>query len=63
MECKLLIRQLVLSLSPGASLSCEESAFACVSGDKCVPKVWKCDSEHDCVDGSDEADCGRKFFI
>lgn len=39
-------------------MTCDEDAFACGSGDKCIPKLWKCDSEHDCVDGSDEVDCG-----
>ena len=46
--------------SIGNAMTCDDDAFACGSGDKCIPKIWKCDSEHDCLDGSDEVDCGRK---
>ena len=35
--------------------SCEENFFACANG-ACVPKVWVCDNESDCLDDSDEAD-------
>ncbi|XP_041646252.1 neurogenic locus notch homolog protein 2-like isoform X2 [Cheilinus undulatus] len=30
--------------------------FTCTNG-RCIPKEWRCDSEDDCVDGSDEANC------
>ena len=47
----------------GNALTCDEDAFACGNGEKCIPKLWKCDSEHDCVDGSDEVHCGRKSLV
>ena len=30
--------------------------FNCGSGE-CIPNSWKCDSEQDCQDGSDELEC------
>ncbi|XP_021351873.1 prolow-density lipoprotein receptor-related protein 1-like isoform X3 [Mizuhopecten yessoensis] len=36
---------------------CEANQFQC-SNKRCVPYVWRCDSDNDCGDGSDEpADC------
>ncbi|GMT30081.1 hypothetical protein PFISCL1PPCAC_21378, partial [Pristionchus fissidentatus] len=37
------------------SANCTERQFACGGDDaKCIPKLWYCDGEKDCGDGSDE---------
>lgn len=36
---------------------CEPNQFTCANR-KCVLKTWLCDSEDDCLDGSDEQNCG-----
>ncbi|MCL4125574.1 UNVERIFIED_CONTAM: hypothetical protein GTU68_063769, partial [Idotea baltica] len=38
--------------------SCSEGEFQCVSGEECVNGTLKCDGSFDCLDRSDEADCG-----
>lgn len=35
---------------------CEPNEFRC-SNKRCVLKTWRCDSDDDCGDGSDEANC------
>lgn len=35
---------------------CEPNEFQC-SNKRCVPKNWRCDSDNDCGDESDEQDC------
>ena len=37
--------------------SCSARHFGCKSSGKCIPKIWHCDHEADCEDGSDEAKC------
>nr|XP_023699926.1 low-density lipoprotein receptor-related protein 8-like [Paramormyrops kingsleyae] len=39
--------------------SCKSSQFLCSSG-QCVPRIWVCDGDEDCKDGSDEANCWEK---
>lgn len=36
---------------------CEPNEFRCANK-RCVLKTWRCDSDDDCGDGSDEANCG-----
>jgi hypothetical protein len=41
---------------------CESSEFRCGDG-TCISENWRCDSESDCLDNSDEADCGKIFIF
>ncbi|XP_062468471.1 very low-density lipoprotein receptor isoform X2 [Pezoporus occidentalis] len=43
----------------GARAKCEESQFPCSNG-RCIPLLWKCDGDEDCLDGSDESACVKK---
>ncbi len=36
---------------------CDDKDFLCVSDGRCIPRLWLCDQDEDCSDGSDEADC------
>lgn len=37
---------------------CLSNEMKC-SGGECINKLWKCDGEINCADGSDEVDCGK----
>lgn len=46
-----------------AESTCGPREFAC-SGGRCIPQSFKCDSDNDCGDYSDEMGCGKQnFFI
>ena len=44
------------------NIGCTENHFQCKDG-KCIDIEAKCDREYDCVDESDEHDCGKTFYL
>lgn len=48
--------RLFFLLSTGVGNRCEPNEFQCDNG-RCVLKTWRCDSDNDCGDGSDERNC------
>ena len=36
-------------------MTCSPSEFKCVNTSQCIPYVFHCDGEQDCIDGSDES--------
>ena len=41
---------------PGTPSPCEPNEFKCRNG-HCALKLWRCDGDNDCGDGSDETGC------
>lgn len=39
---------------------CDESMFQCPESGRCIPKVWLCDVDRDCVNGED-GKCSRFY--
>ena len=48
--------------SPIAEVTCAPNQFQCSITKRCIPRVWVCDRDNDCVDGSDEpANCSESW--
>ncbi|XP_040914320.1 low-density lipoprotein receptor-related protein 2-like [Toxotes jaculatrix] len=45
-----------LRVSGGQQLGCRQGLWQCDDG-SCIPDIWRCDGDGDCLDGSDEMDC------
>ncbi|XP_044190180.1 low-density lipoprotein receptor-related protein 2-like isoform X6 [Thunnus albacares] len=45
-----------LKISRGQILGCPHGQWQCDDGN-CIPDIWRCDGDGDCLDGSDEMDC------
>uniref|UniRef100_A0AAY5F0T4 Uncharacterized protein n=1 Tax=Electrophorus electricus TaxID=8005 RepID=A0AAY5F0T4_ELEEL len=41
-----------------AESTCSPDQFQCKATMHCISKLWVCDEDPDCADGSDEANCG-----
>ena len=42
--------------------SCEDNEFKCGYG-TCIPSRWVCDGYSDCLDSSDEVNCGKVMSL
>ncbi|XP_004372100.1 low-density lipoprotein receptor-related protein 8 [Trichechus manatus latirostris] len=51
--------RLTPTLHAGSVKECEENQFRC-RNERCIPSVWRCDEDDDCLDNSDEDDCPKK---
>ncbi|XP_037683110.1 low-density lipoprotein receptor-related protein 8 isoform X3 [Choloepus didactylus] len=49
----------LLSGGQGPVKECEKDQFRC-RNERCIPSVWRCDDDDDCLDNSDEDDCPKK---
>lgn len=49
-------------MSP-AENTCSPSQFQCKTTMHCISKLWVCDEDPDCADGSDEANCGESVDV
>lgn len=47
----------MIFLQHGCALRCDNDQFQCKNG-HCIPIRWRCDADPDCMDGSDEENCG-----
>ncbi|XP_071323032.1 low-density lipoprotein receptor-related protein 2 isoform X2 [Trachinotus anak] len=48
-----------LRFSGGQRMGCHQGQWQCDDGN-CIPDVWRCDGDGDCLDGSDEMDCNAR---
>lgn len=45
-------------------MTCAPTQFQCTITKRCIPRVWVCDRDNDCVDGSDEpANCSKAAVV
>ena len=54
------------SINFSVQMNCNENTFNCSIGNlQCLPRLWVCDGDMDCSDGSDEAQelCGLILII
>ncbi|XP_057289883.1 low-density lipoprotein receptor-related protein 2-like [Hydractinia symbiolongicarpus] len=47
----------VYTFHAGNVQRCRTGQFQCGVDMKCIPDYWRCDSERDCLDGTDENEC------
>ena len=47
--------------SPSKTPSCPSNKFQCANG-KCINRKWRCDSQDDCGDNSDERNCPCRSY-
>lgn len=53
-----------LSCSLVAEVTCAPNQFQCAITKRCIPRVWVCDRDYDCVDESDEpANCSKEIKL
>ena len=38
---------------------CEAGEYMCPDSEQCIPRMFLCDRQNDCLDGSDEANCSE----
>lgn len=43
-------------------VECKGGDFICNDG-KCIPKHFECDGYENCMDGSDELECGENQYL
>lgn len=46
-----------------AESTCSPDQFQCKASMHCISKLWVCDEDPDCADGSDEANCGELWHL
>ena len=46
----------------GCDLKCDNDQFQCKNG-HCIPIRWRCDADPDCMDSSDEENCGSAGIV